>query len=148
MPGLLWIKGRPVYFSDIGTMDTSPVKYGTAAPRPRIVVIEDDAALLDALAFALDTEGYEARAFLGEGDLLASADMGDADCFVIDYLLAPMDGLEVLAELRRRGATAPAILITTKPDRHCRRRARLMGAAIVEKPLMTDALSRKIRALI
>ncbi|MCF4165875.1 response regulator [Zavarzinia compransoris] len=129
-------------------MDTSPVTYGAAATRPRIVVIEDDAALLDALSFALDTEGYETRGFLGEADVLEAGGLADADCFVIDYLLSPMDGLEVLAELRRLGATAPAILITTKPDHHCRRRARLMGAAIVEKPLMTDALSRKIRSLL
>ncbi|MDD3447148.1 MAG: response regulator [Zavarzinia sp.] len=116
--------------------------------RPCIVLIEDDAALLDALSFALDTEGYATRAFLGEEGVLDAADLTDARCFVIDYMLAPLDGLELLAELRRRGAKAPAILITTGPDRHCRRRARMMGAAIVEKPLMTDALSRKIRALI
>ena len=117
-------------------------------PRPRIVVIEDDAALLDALAFALDTEGYDTRCYMSEKKLLTDGELDQVRCFVIDFMLAPIDGLELLAELRRKGATAPAILITTEPDARCRRRARLMGAAIVEKPLMTDALSQKIRSLI
>lgn len=117
-------------------------------PRPRIVVIEDDAALLDALSFALETEGYATRCYMSEKALLADGELDKVRCFVIDYLLAPIDGLELLAELRRHGAVAPAILITTEPDARCRRRARLMGAAIIEKPLMTDALSQKIRSLI
>ncbi len=116
--------------------------------RPCIALIEDDVPLLDALCFALDTEGYATRAFPDETSLLGAGDLSDIRCFVIDYMLAPMDGLDLLAELRRRGSTAPAILITTEPDKRCRRRARLMGASIIEKPLMTDALSRKIRGLI
>ncbi|MCW0182500.1 response regulator [Zavarzinia sp.] len=116
--------------------------------RPRIVVIEDDAALLDALSFALETEGYATRTYMSEAAVLADGELDQVRCFVIDFMLAPIDGLELLAELRRRGAIAPAILITTEPDARCRRRARLMGAAIVEKPLMTDALSQKIRSLI
>lgn len=116
--------------------------------RPQIVLIEDDAALLDALTFALDTEGYSPLGFLSEKQVLDFDDFTGVRCFVIDYMLSPLDGLELLAELRRRGAVAPAILITTEPDAYCRRRARKMGAAIVEKPLMTDALSRQIRSLI
>lgn len=125
-----------------------PVFIEPEAGRPCIALIEDDVPLLDALCFALDTEGYATRAFPDEVSLLGAGDLGDVRCFVIDYMLAPMDGLDLLAELRRRGSTAPAILITTEPDKRCRRRARLMGAAIIEKPLMTDALSRKIRGLL
>ncbi len=120
----------------------------TAETRPCIFLVEDDAALLDALSFALETEGYATRSFPDQESVLAAPDLDQAACFIIDFLLTPLDGLDLLAELRRRGAVAPAILITTEPDDRCRRRAKRMGTPIVEKPLMTDALSRKIRSLL
>ena len=57
-----------------------------------------------------------------------------------------MNGLDLLAELRRRQVVAPAILITTHPSAAVRERATATGAALVEKPLLGDALFQEIHA--
>ncbi len=120
-----------------------------AARRPGIVIVEDDAALLGALEFSLDAEGYDVRAFLGEARVLAHLrSVMDARCLVIDYRLTPLDGLELIALLRARGLRAPAILMASHPDGRCREQAHRLGARIIEKPLLNDALSRLIRELL
>jgi two-component system, LuxR family, response regulator FixJ len=51
-----------------------------------------------------------------------------------------------LVELRRRQVAAPAILITTHPSAAVRERAAATGVAVVEKPLLGDALFQEIYA--
>jgi two-component system response regulator FixJ len=123
---------------------------GARGPRPpRIVVIEDDAALLSALKFSLEAEGYDIRPFLGEAQILEHpTSIADASCIVLDYRLTPLDGLELLTLLKARGLKARAILMTTHPDQRCRDEAHRLGARIVEKPLLNDALSHAIRDLL
>ena len=113
----------------------------------RIAVIDDDAAVLSAVRFALTAEGYEVATYAGAVDALTDG-LQDVDCLILDYKLPDMGGLDLLARLRGRGVTAPVILITTHPDRRCRRDAQSAGARIVEKPLMGDALYRQIRELL
>ena len=114
-----------------------------------LVIVDDDAPLLGALKFSLETEGHEVLIFLGETDLLGrEGALLAATCLLLDYRLRPLDGLDLLIELRRQGVAAPAILMTTDPDDRCRLGAPEVGAVIVEKPLVTDELSRTIRALI
>jgi CheY-like chemotaxis protein len=62
--------------------------------------------------------------------------------------MQPLNGLEVSALLRSRGMKAPAILTTSNPDAQCLEEAAQLGVEVVEKPLLTDALSRKIAELI
>ncbi len=132
----------------VGPLSPKDSFAGKALP-PRVIIVDDDEALLGALKFSLETEGYEALAFSRESDLLEDPGaLKQAACLVIDYRLEVLDGLGLLATLRRMGVQAPAILVTTDPDERCLRGAIEMGAVIVEKPLMTDALSREIRALI
>ena len=118
-----------------------------ALPAPLcVLVVDDDAALLGALEFALRAEGYcvcgcadAATALQAPGDQLS--------CLVIDYRLPDIDGMDLAERLRGAGVTAPMILMTSNPDARCRARAARGGAVIVEKPLLGDRLLRQIRAL-
>ena len=67
-------------------------------------------------------------------------------CYIIDYKLPGMNGLDLLAELRRHDIAAPAILITTNPSPAVRARAAAAATVLVEKPLLGDALFQEIRA--
>ena len=111
--------------------------------RPVVVIVDDDLAVRSALSFSLKTEGITVCAYASSAELLA--EVPSADCFVIDFKLPGMDGLDLLAELRRRRIAAPAVLITTQPSASVRRRAATAGAALIEKPLLDDALFRQIR---
>lgn len=115
--------------------------------RPSIVVVDDDAALRAALSFALETEGLDVETFESAEAALAAAPT-PRDCFVLDQRLPGMSGLDLLDHLRRRGETAPAVLITSNPGAATRARARASGIDIVEKPLLEGMLTRKILSLV
>jgi FixJ family two-component response regulator len=116
--------------------------------QPCVLVVDDDAALLGSLEFALKAEGYTVRSCVDSDAALTDSATGEAACMVIDYRLAGMDGVELARRLRRRGVDAPMILITTNPDARCRAEAARCGAVIVEKPLLDDRLFRQIEALV
>lgn len=110
-----------------------------------VIVIDDDPAVLAALQFALELEGFAVEVFHEGSELLSGDRLPRAGCLVIDYVLPGMNGLDVLAALRSRRVTLPAILITTHPSTILRERAAAQGMQIVEKPLLGDALINAIR---
>lgn len=118
------------------------------ASDPTVFVVDDDDAVLNSLRFALEIEGYRVRLFPSDQALLHEADFPDTGCLVIDLRLPERDGLAALAELRARGVTLPAILITTDPSEMTRKRAASAGVAIVEKPIFGNGLVDTIRAAI
>ena len=119
----------------------------TSPPHEMVLVVDDDPALLSALKFSLEVEGFAVRVFLSGEDLL-DGPVPEAACLVIDYRLPAMDGLALVAELRLRRVNAPAILMTTNPTSAVQRQAIIAGLAIVEKPLLGNALAEAIRQAI
>lgn len=122
---------------------TSP-RVGNNSTKPIVVVVDDDPAVRSSLAFSLETEGIAVRVYETPAQLLS--DIPPAACFIIDYRLPGMSGLDLLAELRRRRITAPAILITTHPSAAVRQRAAKSGTVLIEKPLLGDALFQEVRS--
>ncbi len=116
------------------------------ADPPRITIVEDDRSLLGALAFALEAEGYEVKAYAAAAGLLAAPPQ--ADCLVIDQKLPDMEGLTLIGRLRALGVDTPAILITTGPDERCRKAAAAAAVTIVEKPLVDGQLRRAIETAV
>lgn len=117
-------------------------------PARTVVVVEDDAALLQALRFMLLSEGFDAIA-CETAEALLDLDLPSGPlCLIIDERLPGLSGVEALARLRRRGVKAPAIVITTAPDPAFVEEVRRAGAHIVEKPLVGDALLAQVRALL
>ncbi len=115
--------------------------------RPLLVLVEDDPAVLSALTFAFETDGYQVAAFRDPTAALAAPETVRASCLVVDQRLPGMTGLEVVARLRAQGVAAPALLITTHPTAQLRRDAATAHVEIVEKPLLGDVLAVKVRAL-
>lgn len=104
--------------------------------RPLIVVLDEDEALRQALRFSLETEGYRVQTFGASADLLGCSHRLGAACFVID---------EASCDRRLRGqlrwSKVPVILISAGGARRPTDGDRVR---VVEKPLITDALSREI----
>jgi len=116
-----------------------------AAPIPIIAVIDDDPAVCNSLKFSLELEGFAVRAYRSGAEFLAASDFRDCKCFVIDQRMPAMSGMELIAELRRRNVSAPAILIISQPNRVLSARAAEAHVPIIEKPLLSNALVDKIR---
>lgn len=113
-----------------------------------VVLVDDHAALRTALAFNLELDGFVVRAFGSGEELLAAGLPEPPACLVFDYNLPGMNGLTLLQNLRDQGVGLPALLITSHPPRGLRDAVAQLGASIVEKPLLTDALARAIRAIL
>jgi FixJ family two-component response regulator len=112
---------------------------------PRILLVDDDPAVRSALAFSLELEGFAVEAFGSGAELLARAPLPETGCFVLDHRLHGIDGLELLASLRGHGVVLPAVIVTSNPTRSLRERIARAGAALVEKPLLGDALTAEVR---
>lgn len=112
-----------------------------------VLIVDDDPALRASLQFCLELEGFRVRTYGRGSDLLEEPNMPLSGCLVIDYRLPGMNGLDLLAELRRRNIALPAIVITTHPSAAVRSQVAAAGAALIEKPLLNEALFDGIRAV-
>ena len=65
-----------------------------------------------------------------------------------NIVLQPMDGLELVDELRRRGNSIPAILMTGDPNRHVRNRAAAARVPVIEKVDSVNSLAACIHAIV
>jgi FixJ family two-component response regulator len=120
-------------------------QHAPALATPVIVVVDDDAAVRGSLKFALEIEGFAVRTYPKGADLLDDLHLVDCACFIIDQKLPGMNGLEVVAKLRKEHIAAPVILITSAPNNAVQRGAALAGVPIVEKPLLGNTLIDRVR---
>lgn len=119
-----------------------------ALPRPPVVVVvDDDPAVLAALKFALEVDGFTVMAFQSGERLLSEGIDAAEGCLVIDEVMpGGIAGLDLIAAMREAGIAFPAILITGHRLADLAERAREAGVTIVEKPLIGSVLSDTIRS--
>src|SRR6266545_2231224 len=113
-----------------------------------VIVIGDDLAVRNSLKFWLEIEGLSVRSYATGADLLSAGDLARCDCLVIDQKMSAMSGLDLIAQLRDRHFSSPAILIASHPSRSLREQAEKADVPIVEKPLIGNGLLDKIRDVV
>ncbi|MBR1282887.1 response regulator [Bradyrhizobium sp. AUGA SZCCT0177] len=113
-------------------------------PPPRkslIYVVDDDYDVLRSLRFLLETEGFDVRTFRSGSALLGSSTRQAADCLVVDYKMAGIDGLELAHRLRGLDVSTPIILITGYPDETIATKANSAGVLqVLLKPNLEENL--------
>jgi CheY-like chemotaxis protein len=95
------------------TSTTSIVRRGTDA---RVLLVEDDQLIQQALGMALGDEGFDVRAATSGEEALAQLEREDSpplDVILLDLMLPGMDDLEVCRTLRARG-DLPIIIVTAR----------------------------------
>ena len=114
----------------------------------RILIIEDDEAILTFLRRGLSYDGYQVDTALdGQTGLLLAWD-NPPDLVVLDWMLPGMDGLEVCRRLRQRGRI-PILMLTAKDTVSDRVQGLDAGADdYMVKPFNLDELLARIRALL
>lgn len=120
----------------------------TPGSTPAVMIVDDDGALLNALTFGIEIEGYRVIPYPSGEVVLDLREMPAVACLVADHRMPRIDGLYLIELLRARGFTAPAILMTSNPGANLRARCDSLRIPIVEKPLLTDELSLAIKAAI
>lgn len=113
--------------------------------KPTVYVVDDDDAVLVSLRFLLETDGFAVRTFRNPTALLHATSAG-ADCYVIDYKMPGINGIELAGRLRQSYGDTPVILITGYPDGNIFARAAAAGVKdVIEKPLLDENLAKRIR---
>jgi len=118
--------------------------------RYKVLVVDDDPSVLSTYRRLLTRAGYET---FTEDDPLRVLDgrraTGRFDLLLLDYKMPGMDGLSLLAELRRREWKAHCILVSAYLNDDVRSQARTLGVKrVLEKPVDIDALRQAIHDLL
>lgn len=100
-----------------------------------VCIVDDDDWVCDSLSVLLETYGFTVHAYASGAEFLAADERAKAKCLIIDQHMPGLDGLGVIAELRRQQLALPTILITGRLDAGVAQRAGELGVlAILEKP--------------
>jgi two-component system response regulator FixJ len=132
----------------IDTRNSASGEAGVSLPsrRPMIYVVDDDYDVRTSLRFLLETEGFDVRTFRSGTALLGSSTRNRADCLVVDYKMAELDGLELALRLRRLHVSTPIILITGYPDEKISAKASSAGVQqVLLKPNLEGNLVECVR---
>lgn len=116
---------------------------------PTVFLVDDDAAVRDALSLLLSLKGMRAQVFASAEDFLGTYDSTQRGCLLTDLRMPGMSGLELSHELRRRGIALPVVLLTAHGDVATARAALKSGAYdFLEKPvddgLLVDVLTAAV----
>ncbi|TMM10828.1 MAG: response regulator transcription factor [Actinobacteria bacterium] len=118
-------------------------------PAQRILVVDDEESIVDAVATSLRYEGFDvARASTGRA-ALASAQEQPPDLIVLDVMLPDLDGLEVTRRLRQDGLRVPVLFLTARDSlEHKIAGLTIGGDDYVTKPFSLAEVVARTRAIL
>ncbi len=115
--------------------------------KSRILVVEDEEAMIAGLEYALAKAGYEVQVARDGAAALEVLKRGSFDLVLLDVMLPRKSGFDVLVALRRDGRKTPVILLTAKNQEMDKVRGFDLGADdYVTKPFSLAELEARIRA--
>lgn len=115
----------------------------------RILVAEDDAALLKLVCTALQNGGYGTVACADGAQALSAFEQGGIDMIVTDVMMPALDGFGLAEQVRRTDGRIPILFMTALDDKTAEQRGFALGADdYVVKPFDTDILLLRVGALL
>lgn len=115
----------------------------------RILLIEDDRAILDGLRTALSAAGYEVECARDGSTGLARARAAAPALLILDVMLPGMSGFEVAKRLRDEGYATPILLLTARGEEDDRVLGLELGADdYVTKPFSLRELLARVRSML
>lgn len=114
----------------------------------KILIVEDEIQLADALSELLKRNMYSVDTFYNGIDGLDNALTGVYDCIILDIMLPKMNGIEVLRNIRAEKLNTPVLLLTAKSEIDDKINGLDCGADdYLTKPFVTGELLARVRAL-
>src|SRR5882724_2522647 len=115
----------------------------------RILVVDDERSIVDAVATALRYEGYNVSEAFNGRDALATAIELEPDLIVLDWMLPDIEGIEVGRRLRARGSKAGVLFLTAKDATENKVEAlRAGGDDYVTKPFSLAEVIDRVQAIL
>ncbi len=120
-----------------------------ATASSEIHIVDDDAAVRDALAVVLTLEGYHVSGFADGHSFLAAVRSQAPACVILDVHMPGRSGLDILKELNAKNYPAPVFIISGQGDIPMAVEAIKNGAFdFIEKPFDADTVVNRVREAI
>ena len=121
----------------------------SARPGGRILVVDDEPSIVDAVATALRYEGFVVHEATSGRDGLASAIELEPDLVVLDWMLPDIEGIEVGRRLREQGYKTAVLFLTAKDATENKVQAlRAGGDDYVTKPFSLAEVVARVQAIL
>jgi two-component system, OmpR family, response regulator len=121
----------------------------TNANGHRILVVDDEQSIVDAVATALRYEGYQVEEAYNGRDALAAVASAEPDLIVLDWMLPDIEGIEVGRRLRALGFKSAVLFLTAKDSTENKVEAlRAGGDDYVTKPFSLAEIVARIQAIL
>jgi two-component system OmpR family response regulator len=115
----------------------------------RILVVDDEPSIVDAVATALRYEGFEVREESTGRDAMAAVSEFEPDLIVLDWMLPDLEGIEVGRRVRERGFKSAILFLTAKDSVENKVEAlRAGGDDYVTKPFSLAEVVARIHAIL
>jgi two-component system OmpR family response regulator len=116
---------------------------------PRILVVDDEESIVDAVATALRYEGYEVEEANNGRDALTAVARWEPDLVVLDWMLPDIEGIEVGRRLRAQGFKTAVLFLTAKDATENKVEAlRAGGDDYVTKPFSLAEVVARVQAIL
>jgi len=116
----------------------------------KILLIEDEPHIVEALSFLLEREGWQVVAHSNGADAAQVAALRQPDVIILDVMLPNKSGIEILREIRANTQTAkkPVLMLTAKGQARDRAAAQEAGVSVfMTKPFSNQAIIDTVRSL-
>jgi two-component system, OmpR family, response regulator len=119
-----------------------------AAGPTRILVVDDEASITDAVATALRYEGFEVQEVLSGQAAMAAVASFKPHLLVLDVMLPDVDGFEVAERLHTSGIRTPVLFLTAKDATEDKVSGLTVGDDYVTKPFSLAEVVARVRAVL
>jgi DNA-binding response OmpR family regulator len=114
--------------------------------RKRILVVDDEQAILRILSIKLKVSGYDVITAPGGREALNLVESASPDIMVLDVIMPGINGFEVLRKLRVK-SELPVIVFSAKPE-NTQEALNLGANDFIAKPFNVDELVKRIKMLL
>lgn len=116
----------------------------------RILIVDDDAEIIEAMRYALESKGFEILVARDGNQGLAMAEREDPDLLILDMMMPKRSGFLVLEKLRRtRPVPMRVIMITANEGSRHKAYAEMLGVDdYIRKPFAMDRLVDSVAKLL
>ena len=119
------------------------------ATKSRILVVDDEPSIVDAVSTALRYEGYDVEEATTGRDALSAVGRCEPDLVVLDWMLPDLDGIEVGRRMRERGFKTAILFLTARDAVDDKVQAlRAGGDDYVTKPFSLAEIVARVQAVL
>jgi two-component system OmpR family response regulator len=122
---------------------------GTDIGGQRVLVVDDEHSIVDAVSTALRYEGFAVETAMSGRSAIAAVQEGSFDLIVLDVMLPDIDGFDVAARLRADGIETPMLFLTARSGLDDKAKAFDLGADdYVTKPFSLAEIVMRVHAIL